>query len=113
MHEGRGEDVIIALVGNKVDLASERVVSSNDGVEKAKQHNVMFVETSAATRVGIKDLFDNLLQVIKGDDEGATQTDNNYNGERADANANAGGTTLNRQNVEEKQTKDKKKCCGK
>jgi Ras-related protein Rab-6A len=70
VHDGRGEDVIIALVGNKIDMVNERVVSSQDGVQKAQKYNVMFVETSAKTRAGIHNLFDNLIEVITGDDEG-------------------------------------------
>ncbi|KAK0404283.1 hypothetical protein QR680_017381 [Steinernema hermaphroditum] len=43
----RGSDVIIMLVGNKTDLADKRQVSTDEGERKAKELNVMFIETSA------------------------------------------------------------------
>lgn len=46
-----------------------RVVTTNEGMEKAQQHNVMFIETSSRTRQGITTLFDNLIRAIIGDDE--------------------------------------------
>merc|ERR1712146_634949 len=45
----RGPDVVIALVGNKTDLADRRQVTVEEGEEKAKENNVMFIETSAKT----------------------------------------------------------------
>ncbi len=72
----------------------------------------MYVETSAATRTGIKELFDNLLEVIRGDDEGAGQPNDQVNGDAGTTGA-PGGTTLNRQNVQDKPAQGKKKCCGK
>ncbi|KAG3276294.1 RAB6A-like, partial [Ictidomys tridecemlineatus] len=40
-------DVIIMLVGNKTDLADKRQVSIEEGERKAKELNVMFIETRA------------------------------------------------------------------
>ncbi|XP_055348928.1 ras-related protein Rab6-like isoform X3 [Paramacrobiotus metropolitanus] len=50
----RGNDVIIMLVGNKTDLAEKRQVSTEDGETKAKEHKVMFIETSAKTGYNVK-----------------------------------------------------------
>ena len=50
----RGSDVIIMLVGNKTDLAEKRQVSTEDGEKKAKELNVMFIETSAKTGYNVK-----------------------------------------------------------
>jgi Ras-related protein Rab-6A len=41
----RGSDVIIMLVGNKTDLSDKRQVSTEEGERKAKELNVMFIET--------------------------------------------------------------------
>lgn len=46
-----------------------RVVTTNEGMEKAQHHNVMFIETSSRTRQGIMTLFDNLIRAITGDEE--------------------------------------------
>lgn len=45
----RGQDVILMLVGNKSDVES-REVSTSEGSDFATQENVMFVETSAKVR---------------------------------------------------------------
>merc|ERR1712183_115229 len=43
----RGKDVVIILVGNKDDISDRRQVSTEEGEEKAKEFNVLFIETSA------------------------------------------------------------------
>ncbi|KAL0901194.1 hypothetical protein ABMA27_006499 [Loxostege sticticalis] len=50
----RGSDVIIMLVGNKTDLSDKRQVSTEDGDRKAKELNVMFIETSAKAGYNVK-----------------------------------------------------------
>uniref|UniRef100_A0A3B3QS28 RAB6A, member RAS oncogene family n=1 Tax=Paramormyrops kingsleyae TaxID=1676925 RepID=A0A3B3QS28_9TELE len=50
----RGSDVIIMLVGNKTDLADKRHVSTEEGEQRAQEMNVLFIETSAKTGYGVK-----------------------------------------------------------
>ncbi|CAN1823433.1 Ras-related protein RABH1b [Linum perenne] len=50
----RGSDVIIVLVGNKTDLVEKRQVSVEEGESKAREVNVMFIETSAKAGFNIK-----------------------------------------------------------
>lgn len=50
-------DIIIFLVGNKVDLDNERAVSAELGEKKAKEFGAEFCEVSAKTGFGIADLF--------------------------------------------------------
>ncbi|XP_070838843.1 ras-related protein Rab-6A isoform X1 [Chaetodon trifascialis] len=50
----RGSDVIIMLVGNKTDLADKRQVSIEEGERKARELNVMFIETSAKAGYNVK-----------------------------------------------------------
>ena len=45
------------LVGNKTDLSDKRQVSTEDGERKAKELNVMFIETSAKAGYNVKQLF--------------------------------------------------------
>mmetsp|Transcript_10587 Transcript_10587/g.23359 ORF Transcript_10587/g.23359 Transcript_10587/m.23359 type:complete len:213 (+) Transcript_10587:79-717(+) len=68
----RGKDVVIVLVGNKTDLADRRQVSTEEGEERAKENNVMFIETSAKMGYNIKALFRQLAQALPGQDESAT-----------------------------------------
>ncbi len=44
-------------VGNKTDLADKRQVSTEDGERKAKELNVMFIETSAKAGYNVKQVF--------------------------------------------------------
>ncbi|KAF5952716.1 hypothetical protein HYC85_010660 [Camellia sinensis] len=50
----RGSDVIIVVVGNKTDLVDKRQVSIEEGEAKARDLNVMFIETSAKAGFNIK-----------------------------------------------------------
>ncbi|KAK1786281.1 hypothetical protein P4O66_017988, partial [Electrophorus voltai] len=50
----RGSDVIIMLVGNKTDLEEKRQITIEEGEQRAKELNVMFIETSAKTGSNVK-----------------------------------------------------------
>lgn len=62
----RGQDVVIMLVGNKTDVSDRRQVSVEDGSDKAKEQDVMFIETSAKAGYNIKALFRKLATVLPG-----------------------------------------------
>lgn len=62
----RGNDVIIMLVGNKTDLQDKRQVSTEDGEKKAKELNVMFIETSAKSGFNVKQLFRRVAASLPG-----------------------------------------------
>ncbi|XP_041975602.1 ras-related protein Rab6 isoform X2 [Aricia agestis] len=64
----RGSDVIIMLVGNKTDLSDKRQVSTEDGDRKAKELNVMFIETSAKAGYNVKQLFRRVAAALPGMD---------------------------------------------
>ncbi|KAF7265804.1 ras-related protein Rab6-like [Rhynchophorus ferrugineus] len=53
----RGSNVLIILVGNKVDLESLREVTIEEGQKLAKKLNIPFIETSAKCGYNIKQLF--------------------------------------------------------
>ena len=46
-------EVILMLVGNKIDNEEFRKVSEDEGDELARKHGMLFIETSAKERVGI------------------------------------------------------------
>ncbi len=52
------------LVGNKIDLNEERVVSTEAGLKKAKEYEIEFYETSANTGEKVKDIFHFLGELI-------------------------------------------------
>ena len=59
------------LVGNKIDLASQRKVSTEQGLSLAKQYGIKFLETSAKTSTNVLECFNAMteevyLRVAKG-----------------------------------------------
>lgn len=62
----RGTDVIIVLVGNKTDKTDARQVSIEEGEQKAKEHDIMFIETSAKAGFNIKALFRKIAAALPG-----------------------------------------------
>lgn len=73
----RGQDVVIMLVGNKTDISDRRQVSIEEGGDKAKEENVLFIETSAKAGYNIKALFRKLATVLPGMENTAISGDSN------------------------------------
>ena len=57
-----GDKPILGLAGNKRDLFLEAEVTEEEGKNKAEEIGAIFELTSARTRMGINDLFQNLLK---------------------------------------------------
>ena len=57
-------DAVIALVGNKIDLANQRKVEANDVCERLSESfpSVLYYETSAKTGEGVNELFESVLR---------------------------------------------------
>ena len=47
----------IMLIGNKSDLDSRRQVSANEGEMFAREHGLIFMETSAKTAANVEEAF--------------------------------------------------------
>jgi Ras-related protein Rab-6A len=62
----RGNDVILVLVGNKTDQSEKRQVSIEEGEAKAKEHGIMFIETSAKAGFNVKALFRKIAAALPG-----------------------------------------------
>lgn len=58
------EDTLIVLVGNKIDINEKRVVSYEEGLCLAEEHNMFFRETSAKTGDGVVAAFTDIASVI-------------------------------------------------
>jgi len=58
------EHMTIMLVGNKVDLEGERVVSTEEGEQWAKDHGILFMETSAKTAFNVDATFTETSRLI-------------------------------------------------
>merc|ERR1719384_1882195 len=60
-----GDKIKIALVGNKLDLAnSSRQIDTEMASQYAKENGLIFIETSAKTGCGIKELFRQIAESI-------------------------------------------------
>lgn len=94
-------DIVIMLVGNKFDLVendpSTRKVDHEVAARFAKEHDLMFEETSALSNHKVTAAFENLLQDISNQ----RQKESNANG-----NSYPAGISIAKQNAEEKST-----CC--
>ncbi len=57
-------DINLVLVGNKIDLENERVVSYDEGKKLALKYNMLFFECSAKTGKNINNIFNESIQEI-------------------------------------------------
>lgn len=51
------QNIVIALAGNKCDLADSRAVDFEEAKAYAEENGLLFVETSAKTAFNVNDLF--------------------------------------------------------
>eukprot|EP01102_Stenamoeba_stenopodia_P015924 TRINITY_DN5501_c0_g2_i1.p1 TRINITY_DN5501_c0_g2~~TRINITY_DN5501_c0_g2_i1.p1 ORF type:complete len:208 (-),score=47.17 TRINITY_DN5501_c0_g2_i1:318-941(-) len=51
------QNIIIMLIGNKMDLDSKRAVTTQEGEEFARKHGLSFLETSAKTADNVEQAF--------------------------------------------------------
>lgn len=90
---GGTKDVILVLVGNKVDLEEERQVSRREAEGWAKQRGMLFIETSAKTTLGVQQVFQELVQKIL-DSPALLQNTASGGGGGGGARADAGAADL-------------------
>ncbi|KAM9631420.1 ras-related protein Rab-17 isoform 2-T4 [Morphnus guianensis] len=57
-------EIVIALVGNKMDLAAEREVATEEGEEFARTKGLLFMETSAKSSHQVNDIFMAIAQEL-------------------------------------------------
>ena len=50
-------NIVIALVGNKADLANKRMVEHDEAQGYADENGLLFMETSAKTAMNVNDIF--------------------------------------------------------
>jgi len=59
----REDEVLLVLVGNKIDL-HRKEVSSQEGAAKARDYKAIFIETSAKTADNVHELFDKIARQL-------------------------------------------------
>uniref|UniRef100_A0A915PEL9 Uncharacterized protein n=1 Tax=Setaria digitata TaxID=48799 RepID=A0A915PEL9_9BILA len=60
--ENAKETVLITLVGNKMDLQSNREVKYEEGKQLAEAYNITFIETSAKSGQNVKETFQEIAR---------------------------------------------------
>jgi len=50
-------DIIVALAGNKLDLANQRTVTTDEAQAYAEENGLLYFETSAKTAANVNELF--------------------------------------------------------
>lgn len=63
-------NIVIALVGNKLDLASKRAVENNEAKSFADENNLLFMETSAKTATNVIEVFTAIATRLPKNDAG-------------------------------------------
>lgn len=64
VREERGADVVLAIIGNKTDLADKRAVTYEEGSELARKHGAIFMETSAKAGFNVLAVFRRVIRSI-------------------------------------------------
>lgn len=57
MKDYTSDDMVIMLIGNKVDLNHRRVVTTEEGQKFAQDNGLIFIETSAKTAANVEEVF--------------------------------------------------------
>lgn len=65
------EDVPMIMVGNKCDLADNRMVNTEDGQHQAGEWKILFIEASAKKKINVNELFQQLIVLINKKTGGA------------------------------------------
>ena len=75
--ESATENVILSIVGNKLDLYEQEVVDQKAAKKYAEDNNALFAVTSAKNSSGIEDLFIEIVKKFSGADSASIIQDNN------------------------------------
>ena len=57
-------EIVMMLVGNKIDNVATRKVTESEGEELARNHGMMFIETSAKERIGVNEAFEEVVNKV-------------------------------------------------
>ncbi|CAK69196.1 unnamed protein product (macronuclear) [Paramecium tetraurelia] len=101
----RGNDVIIFIVANKIDVLNERVISTEEGANLAKECDAHFIEVSAKTGNNVELLFKQIAATLPG-----TETSQMVNSVMNNPNQ-SNNVKLENQKNQESEKVQTKACC--
>lgn len=78
-------NIVIALAGNKLDLASKRAVSYEDAKAYADECSLLFMETSAKTAANVMDIFTSIAKKLPKSEQGQDGQGQRQNGQNGAA----------------------------
>lgn len=115
----RGEEAAIFILGNKVDLDSERYraillrkVSTSEATKKIQQLGLEFAEVSAKTGANIKEFFKSLAHSIAGTKKsGGGATANEPERPKEPERKQGGNKLVNPATQDNEGQKKKRGCC--
>ena len=107
----------IFLIGNKIDLEDQRVVSKEAGEELAKDHNLnLFMETSAKTGINAREVFIRAAKMLLEEYKKLFQEegmDPNITGDKSSISLSSQEKDKSNEKNKDNEDKDRrKKCCG-
>jgi len=73
------EDIVIAIAGNKKDLAAQREVAESDARQYADEIGALFFETSAKDDIAVHEIFIQLSKNLAGKDVASSSGNLNLN----------------------------------
>ena len=118
----KNDDIILVLIGNKIDLEKERVISFEEGKKFADENKFLFQEVSAKSGQNIENLFEvqiyeAVYNKFKSEFDKREYNGNNDDGykenyENSNENVNKGNNKVKlSQDGNNQEGKKKKKCC--
>ena len=105
------KEILLVLVGNKIDLENERVVSFDEGKKLSKNNDMLFFETSAKNGNGINEVFLNSCrEIYQNIEKGFYDLNNEACGIKKGEQIDNGNINLEK---DDENINKKKKCCQK
>ena len=103
-------DLVLALAGNKNDMYEHEEVEENEGVELGKELGAIFQKTSAKEATGVEDLFIKIGKKLLNPNE-KNEDNEEVSSPPEKVKEDKPKIKLDKAKVNNKEEKQKRKCC--